>query len=188
MRIERIEMKTKDRTTPDYQPGKNGNKVAIVLSAPGSTEEQAGHPLAGKSRLPVEKLIKKGHDTYPKRFPSANLNDLRIINVSKDVHYKKKTGDTEGLDRDNLSLNNLKRVSEKLLGMETIIPLGNKAQNVINKIECPNKVILPGRHPSNQSLNNTKTGGYKSDKETVVERVEDRIEQFSDAILEKLKK
>jgi hypothetical protein len=187
----RREVERRARTTPDYQPGKKGNKVAIVVSAGGRPEERDGHPLAGQSRKPVKKLLEKAHDKDPKKFPSKDLNDVRIINVSKEVHYKKKTGDTEGRDSDNLSPANLKRVGAKLRGMETVIPLGNKPQKVVQAIVTKNKSIpevLPGRHPSAQSLNNPKTGGYKSNKKTASERAEDRMDQFADDVLSNRRK
>ena len=180
----RRKVERKARTTPEYQPGKKGNKVAIVVSAPGRAEEKAGHPLAGQCRKPVERLLKKAHERDPKKFPSDDLNDLRVINITPEPHYKKKTGDTEGRDRDNLSPENLKRVGGKLRGMEMIIPLGNKPQKVVKKViekAKSNQEVLPGRHPSAQSLNR----GCKSNKKTASERAEHRMDQFADDVLGK---
>ncbi len=181
----RRQVERKARTTPEYQPGKKGNKVAIIVSAPGSAEEKAGHPLAGQSRKPVERLLKKAHERDPQKFPSDDLNDVRVINVTKEVHHKNKTGDTEGRDRDNQSSENLKRVGGKLRGMETVFMLGNKPQKVGEKVIDKNQEVFAGRHPSPQALNNPKTGGYKSNKKTASERAEDRLDQFADDVLGK---
>tara|TARA_R110002167_G_scaffold61728_2_gene174320 strand:- start:806 stop:1567 length:762 start_codon:yes stop_codon:yes gene_type:complete len=149
-------------------------KTAIILSAPGQVEERVGRPAAGQTGKTLQTAINKLNQSNPKDFPSNNLDDYTILNAVEDVHYKAKTGRTEGKDNEILDPSNMKRINAILTEADNVVALGEKAQLAVNKSSF-NGNIFKGKHPSMQALNKK----YKSDKQTPSERSQDRVEQWT---------
>lgn len=171
------------KATPAYQPGKKGNKTAIILSAPGSAEEKAGRPASGQTGKTLNKFLEQAHKKDPKRFPSTKKDDYTIVNASDEVHYKKKTGRTEAKDKDILDKANVGRVSKAIKTKDTVVALGGKAGKVAAKAAA-GKEVLKGDHPSMQSMNRQ----YKSSKTTPKARAEERVKKYTEDVLKTGKK
>lgn len=162
---------TSNNTTAAYRKGdKKDNKTTIVLSAPGQAEEKAGRPAAGQTGKTLQTAIKKMHQKDPSRFPSERLDDYTIVNAVEDVHYRSKTGRTEGKESEIINSKNMERINSLLNGSENIVALGDKAQLAVEKSNAK-ATVFKGNHPSMQALNKK----YKSNKNNASERNEDRV-------------
>jgi hypothetical protein len=169
------------KTTPAFRKGDCKDiKTTIILSAPGQCEEKANRPAAGQTGTTLQTAMNFWHEECPSKFPSNKLDDYSIINAVEDVHYKKKTGRTEGLISEVRDLKNLKRISEALKGSETVVALGEMAKLAVDSSSFSG-VTLKGSHPSMQSLNKT----YDSQKDNPSDRSRDRIDRWAKDILGK---
>lgn len=153
-------------------------KTAILLSAPGEVEEKTGRPAAGRTGTTLQKALKHLNVHCGSDFPSPNLDDYTIINSVEKVHYKKKTGSTEGKDSEVREPNNIARLQSLLSETNCVLALGDKAQLAISECGFSGKVYQ-APHPSAQALNKC----YQSKKETPSERNFDRIFQWAGDIL-----
>jgi len=166
-------------TSPAFRKGNDSNiKTIIILSAPGQAEEKAGRPAAGQTGITLQGAIEFWHNALPNEFPSSNLDDYTIVNAVEDIHYKAKTGRTEGTNKEVCNKDNMARVNAVIADAEYIVALGYKAKLTVSKSVFKGK-IYAGAHPSMNALN-TK---YSSKKQTPRERSSDRINQWAGDIL-----
>jgi len=165
-------------TTPFYRQGDDASiKTVILLSAPGRIEAKLGRPAAGETGKTLQYMIERLHKKDPITFPSNKLDDYTIMNAVEKVHYKSKTGRTEGLVSEVIDSKNINRINEILKEYDNVVALGDKAQIAVKNSKFEGKV-LSSDHPSMQSLNRQ----YKSTKITPKERSIDRISQWVDTI------
>lgn len=169
----------KDQTSPAFRPGSPHNKTTIILSAPGQCEETAGRPAAGQTGKTLQSAMNEWHKKDPEKFPSSNLDDYTIVNAVADVHYKGKTGRTEGSEQEIRNPKNVERLKKALNNSDTVVALGEKAQLAAHVAEFNGKTYSSG-HPSMQSLNKR----YKSDANTPTDRSSERIKQWAGDVLD----
>lgn len=166
-------------TSPAFRRGDDSNiKTVIVLSAPGQVEEEAGRPAAGQTGTTLQEAIEFWHSALPNEFPSKNLDDYTIVNAVEDIHYKAKTGRTEGTDKEVCDVNNMRRINEIIADAEYLVTLGYKAQLAVSGSVFKGK-NYSGKHPSMNVLNTQ----YSSQKRTPNERSSDRIRQWANDVL-----
>lgn len=166
-------------TSPAFRRGDDSNiKTIIILSAPGQEEEKAGRPAAGQTGTTLQEAIEFWHNALPNEFPSKKLDDYTIVNAVEDVHYKAKTGRTEGTDKEVCDTNNMRRINAIIADAEYVVALGYKAQLAVSGSVFKGKTYS-GKHPSMNALN-TK---YSSQKRTPQERGSDRIRQWANEVL-----
>jgi hypothetical protein len=169
-------------TSPAFRRGDDTNiKTIIVLSAPGQEEEKAGRPAAGQTGTTLQEAIEFWHNALPTEFPSKNLDDYTIVNAVEDVHYKAKTGRTEGTDTEVCDTDNMKRINAIIADTQYVVALGYKAQLAVSG-SIFNGKIYSGKHPSMNALNTQ----YSSQKLTPNERGSDRIRQWATDVLDSL--
>jgi len=167
------------KTTPAFRKGDRDDiKTTIILSAPGRCEEIANRPAAGQTGITLQTAINVLHEECPSIFPSNKLDDYSILNAVEDVHYKSKTGRTEGSTSEVCNLKNLERISEALKDSATVVALGDMAKLAVDGSNFSG-VILKGSHPSMQSLNTT----YDSQKDNPSDRSRDRIGRWAKDML-----
>lgn len=169
--------------SPAYQHGKADTRTGIVLSAPGQAEEKAGRPAAGQTGKTLNKTLAALHKADPKRFPSKDKDDYRIVNAVPDVHYKGATGRTEGTSAEIRERKNQARMKKSLEGMDTVVALGNKAQEAVHGSGFDG-TVLKGSHPSMQNINRN----YQAEGATAAERSEKRIDAYAKEIASSDKK
>lgn len=173
-------MHKNSETSPAFRQGDCPNvKTTIILSAPGRAEEKASRPAAGGTGKTLQKAIEIFHEKSPDTFPSKNLDDYTIVNAVGEVHYKGKTGRTEGSNKEICDIENIERLVGIISGSACVVVLGDKAQLAILETGF-NGVIYFGGHPSMQALNRK----YSSDKQTSYERSSDRIGQWANDVLD----
>ena len=166
-------------TSPAFRRGDDINiKTIIVLSAPGQKEEKAGRPAAGQTGKTLQEAIEFWHNALPNEFPSKNLDDYTIVNAVEDVHYKAKTGRTEGTDTEVCDTDNMTRINAIIADAQYVVALGNKAQLAVS-VSIFKRKTYSGIHPSMNALNKQ----YSSQKRTPNERSSDRIKQWANDIL-----
>jgi len=169
-------------TSPAFRRGNDFNiKTIIVLSAPGQEEEKAGRPAAGQTGTTLQEAIEFWHNALPNEFPSKNLDDYTIVNAVEDVHYKAKTGRTEGTDKEVCDTDNMRRINAIIADAEYAVALGYKAQLAVSGSVFKGKAYS-GKHPSMNALNTT----YNSQERTPQERGSDRIRQWATDVLASL--
>jgi len=168
-----------NKTTPAYRKGNKNNKTTIVLSAPGQAEEKANRPAAGQTGKTLQSAIKQLHKKDPSKFPSDKLDDYTIVNAVEDVHYKGKTGRTEGKNSEVLKPKNMSRINDTLKSSKNIVALGDKAQLAVDNSSAKG-TVFKGNHPSMQSLNKK----YGSDKSNASERSEERVKSWVNDLVE----
>ena len=140
-------------TSPAFRRGDDGSiKTIIVLSAPGQEEEKAGRPAAGQTGTTLQEAIEFWHNALPNEFPSKNLNDYTIVNAVEDIHYKAKTGRTEGTDKEVCDTDNIRRINAIIADAEYVVALGYKAQLTVSGSFFKGKTYS-GKHPSMNALN-----------------------------------
>ena len=167
--------KLKSKVSPSYRKGNSAKvKTTIVLSAPGQEEEKAGRPAAGQTGKTLQMAIEEMHSNDPESFPSNNLDDYSIVNAVEDVHYKAKTGRTEGTDSKILEQENLDRINSILQDSKNVVALGEKAQLAVKNSSFSGNTF-EAEHPSMQALNKK----YKSNGSTPSERHKDRVNQWT---------
>jgi len=170
--------RTSRNTTPAFREGNDASiKTVILLSAPGQVEAKLGRPAAGETGKTLQYAIENLHKKNPQVFPSNKLDDYTIMNAVETVHYKSKTGRTEGTTDDIINLQNMNRINSILKDYDHVVALGDKANLAIKNSKFNGK-ILSSNHPSKQSLNKQ----YKSSKATPKDRNIDRIKQWTDSI------
>lgn len=169
--VENAERKAQ-HTRPDFQPGKRGNKTAIMLSAPGQAEENAGRPAAGQTGKNLDGMLAEAHKRDPKRFPSPKRDDYTIVNAHPKAEYASKTGRTEASRAEIHEKKNQRRLKRALRHKDTVVALGKRAEEGVKAAGYKGKVVR-GSHPSNSNLNRK----YKSDAETPSDRHKDRLKQ-----------
>ena len=171
-----------ENTSPAFRQGDDANiKTIIVLSAPGQEEEKAGRPAAGQTGTTLQEAIEFWHNALPNEFPSKNLDDYTIVNTVEDVHYKAKTGRTEGTDTEVCDTDNMKRINAIIADAQYVVALGYKAQLAVSGSIFKGKTYS-GKHPSMNALNTQ----YSSQKQTPQERSTDRIKQWASDVLASL--
>jgi len=165
------------------------------LSAPGRLEENAGRPASGKTGENLDLLINILHKRYPDLFPYTGRYAYRITNAVTDVHYKAKTNDTEGSDKEVLNKENIRRILNEISGLTDVFCLGNKASLLKNALEKEGfrGNIYCDIHLGLQSLNrkiktdingNPLHAGEKGNTQKRIEVIADRLD---DQIKEKCK-
>lgn len=170
--------KTVRETTPAFRQGNDASiNTILMLSAPGKVEEKLGRPAAGETGKTLQHAIEILHKKDPITFPSSKLDDYTIMNAVEKVHYKSKTGRTEGTINEITDSKNIDRINEILKDYSNVVALGDKAKAAINNSKFKGN-ILSSSHPSKQSLNKQ----YKSIKTTPEERNIDRISQWTETI------
>lgn len=166
------------KVSPAYRKGDSEKiKTTIVLSAPGQEEEKASRPAAGQTGTTLQMAIDILHLKDSSIFPSKNLDDYTIVNAVEKIHYKKKTGRTEGTNLEILEQENLERISNVLSNSENVLALGDKAQLAVESSNFSGN-ILKAKHPSMQALNKK----YKSDKDSPPERYKERVKKWTNEI------
>lgn len=98
-------------SSPHYQWGPDPD-VAYVFSAPGSEEEYAGRPAAGKTGMHLAILIAILRDWGLTVLPYRE--QAIVTNAWPDVHYESKTGRTEATDSELKDPKNLERLASEI--------------------------------------------------------------------------
>lgn len=167
------------QNTPAYRKGDvSGIKTIFLLSAPGKVEENAGRPAAGETGKTLEMALEILHKKDADAFPSLRLDDYTIANAVEEIHYKAKSGRTEGNEKEITDPKNMARINNILENSQTVIALGDKAHLAV-KTSNYKKRLLTANHPSLVSLNSK----YKSNKKLPRERRIDRICQWVDDLI-----
>lgn len=167
------------QNTPAYRQGDfPGIKTIFLLSAPGKMEDNAGRPAAGETGKTLEIALEILHKKDAHAFPSVKLDDYTIANAVEEIHYKAKTGRTEGNEKEITVPRNMARINKILENSHTVIALGEKAQLAVKK-STYKKQLLTANHPSLVSLNSK----YKSDKRLPKERRIDRTRQWVEDLI-----
>jgi hypothetical protein len=173
--------KRNSETTSAFRKGDREDiKTTIILSAPGQCEEIANRPAAGQTGKTLQSAISILHEKCPSKFPTNQLDDYTILNAVEDVHYKGKTGRTEGTKNEVCNLKNLERINGALKDSEVVVALGEMAHLAVDSSSFSG-VILKSSHPSRQSLNKT----YDSHKDNPSDRNKDRINSWTMHMLAK---
>jgi len=167
------------KNTPAYRQGDaHGIKTIFLLSAPGKIEENMGRPAAGETGKTLDIALEILHKKDLDAFPSLNLDDYTIANAVEDIHYKAKTGRTEGNEKEITNPKNMARINRIFENTKTIVALGDKAKLAV-KYSKYNKKLLTADHPSLVSLNSK----FKCNKRTPKERRVDRTYQWAENII-----
>ncbi|NPD29679.1 hypothetical protein [Corallococcus exiguus] len=148
-------------------------KTIIVLAAGGWWEALAGRPAAGQTGVTLQIALQVWHALDPIRFPSLELDDYTIVNAVEDVHYKRKTGRTEGTQAEIRTERNLHRLRRILADYEYIAALGVSARTAVESAGF--EASYAGCHPSMQALNRM----YTSTEETAAARRVERVAQWA---------
>jgi hypothetical protein len=159
--------------SPDYQPGRPGITTAIVLSAPGRREAQAGYPAAGQTGKNLEGVLRILHARDSETYPSTSLADYPIINASAAVHHKASSGRAEAKVSELLAPENIARMKSKLRGQRTVLALGRAARVSVEASGFRGRLIVGG-HPSLEHINRR----YKAKGLTSSERAAKRCEMY----------
>lgn len=160
---------------------RKGNRPAIrtiiVLAAAGRLEEHARRPAAGQTGVTLKIALRAWNRLDPVRFPSLDLDDYTIVNAVEDVHYKRKTGRTEGTEAEICTERNLLRMRDILTSYDYIAAFGESARTAVEAAGF--NASCSGSHPSMQSMNRR----YKSLEKTAAARREDRISQWAKEVI-----
>jgi hypothetical protein len=121
----------KNFSTPYYQPGIDQD-VAYLFSAPGQEEEKAGRPAAGKTGMHLTLLITilryRGLTFLPFR------EQATVDNAWPHILFEKKSGRTEGTDKEILAPENLERLASEIGHIEKwLVCFGAKAHLAASK-------------------------------------------------------
>ncbi|MCK8503407.1 MULTISPECIES: hypothetical protein [Myxococcus] len=149
----------------------------LVLAAAGRLEELAGRPAAGQTGVTLRWAIRVWHMLDPVCFPSPNLDDYAMVNAVEAVHYRGKTGRTEGTEQEIRAEGNLRRLRGVLAGYDCIVALGQSAMTAVEA--AGSEALYSGNHPSLQALNRM----YVSSERTPVERRADRVAQWARTVM-----
>ncbi|MCY1040632.1 hypothetical protein OV208_04795 [Corallococcus sp. bb12-1] len=152
-------------------------KTIIVLAAGGRREEDEGRPAAGQVRVTLHAALRVWHALSPDCFPSLELDDYTIVNAVKDVHYKRKTGRTEGTKKEICAESNLRRMRGILADYDCIAAFGVSAMTAVDAAGF--EASCSGFHPSLQALNRT----YKSSEKSAAARGADRVSQWANSVM-----
>lgn len=144
-----------------YQHGNKKCKVAFVFSCPGSKEEDARHPAAGRTGDNLNSALVLLSTKYPYYFPWKTKDQYRITNAWPRVEYNLQTGRTEARKRELRQEDNLRRLRRELQGMRTIVACGRKACFTLGflKHDMFSACVIEARHLSSQALNTWKVNG-----------------------------
>jgi hypothetical protein len=127
--------KKQKRTSAHYNKGLCNIETGFMLSAPGRYEKISGRPAAKTTGNNLESLIEILNSNLPNIFPHKDRYSYRITNAEKKIHYKTKTNDTEGRDKDILSDSNIDRILSETTGIKYLFCLGDKASLTIEKLK-----------------------------------------------------
>ena len=166
-------------STPAYRQGDDLSiRTIILLSAPGSKEEEANRPAAGETGKTLQTSLEILHEKDAGNFPSSRLNDYTIANAVEEIHYMNKTGRTEGTDEEVREPENIERIKSIIKYSKVVVALGDKSYLAIKSANYEG-IVYKAKHPSLQSLNRY----YKSDKGSPNRRKKDRISQWVDDLM-----
>lgn len=163
--------------TAVYQHGCDAIDTVIVLSAPGRHEEDAETPASGQTGKTLNGLLEALNLRDPISFPSADKDDYRIVNATETVHFMERTGRTEATTAELEAPQNLERLRAALRDKSIVVALGDKAQSTLKAAGIA--VTFTGPHLSLQRINRF----YKSQATTRPARVEDRLGQIAETIM-----
>lgn len=122
-----------ERSSPHYQWGPDPD-VAYVFSAPGSEEEYAGRPAAGKTGMHLAILIAILRDWGLTVLPYRE--QAVVTNAWPDVHYESKTGRTEATDSEIKDPQNLERLASEIGHIRKwILCFGAKAYLAVSELK-----------------------------------------------------
>jgi hypothetical protein len=173
------------------------SKVAVVLSCPGSKEEENDRPASGTTGENLELLLSALRQTLGRN--DLTRKNITITNSSSGIEYRARTGRTEANSDEIMNQCNIDRLNNELADIsDFVLFCGDNAKRISQKI-CLRKgtrsvYIL---HLGMQGLNHIKfdpdenpimkaTGNRKSKKEISRKNILRRIEVLVQCILKQL--
>ncbi|MCP3060451.1 hypothetical protein LXT21_16850 [Myxococcus sp. K38C18041901] len=134
-------------------------------------------PAAGQTGVTLQLALRVWHVLDPVRFPSPNLDDYTLVNAVEAVHFRGKTGRTEGTEQEIRAEENLRRLRGVFAGYDCIVALGRSAMTAVEAAGF--EALYSGNHPSLQALNRM----YESSEKTPAERRADRVAQWARKVM-----
>jgi uracil-DNA glycosylase len=170
--------------------GAINNKVAVVLACPGKVEYEEGEICSGETGENLSKLLKFANKQMPEIFLYNDICEYRITNASMKVYPNESTTRTVPYFQDITDHDNIKRLAEKLKGMEYIILLGKSAIRAYSELansfpEFQAKTPIIHGHLSLQRINSSIKLDEDLEKLTQSERSAKRLEMDFCKFLEK---
>ena len=159
-----------------------GATTAFVFSCPGQKEEQLGHPCAGATGRNLDLALPKLHAQCPDRFRSPLRSDYVLTNSWSQIEYPAKTGRSEASAAEILSADNLNRLEQELVGIQTILICGQKARHAVLALQAQNRLqgarVAVVMHLSPLAVNSHKAWLGKSSDERLALWALDAVRQF----------
>lgn len=161
-----------------FQPGLAHIRTAFVLAAPGSEEEQKGHPAAGVTGQNLNRILAHLHTHDSTEFPSTDRFDYRITNsVGRIMSGPKSMPDWIDVVGDS----NLERLHSQIHEYGIIVALSQPALIAVELTGLRPKYYHLN-HPARRGMNGL-VRGRGGTRAEVQARVDERYRRYACQLL-----
>jgi hypothetical protein len=152
--------------------GNQSNTVAFVFSTPGSFEEKAERPVAGKTGENLNEILLHLNNTDPMYFPWTDRYNYLITNATTTIMHARTEGKkTEETKLNVLKQSNINRLLSELRDCKVVILCGKNAgllaPSLLERIVIQTPHLggsgLHNKYPNNSPELNGITSGNKRD-------------------------